>query len=200
MLCRLRAKLLIGLERQMGGRHKTHWAWHPKWIHVLFARAKLRQIIVRAHEKRFKREQDRVAQEKIHGGLAQFGMRGFDNRINISLNSIIEQDSADDSCLELRTLSEQALNTLLPDEFAQSLIKRSGEWTDIGRSSLNTHDPFISLSLSHAEGSRAPADLYWKNSHKMICDQIINLLSSLTAQAHLGVDEGNHFFEEKYLW
>jgi hypothetical protein len=184
----------------MGGRDKQKKTWHPRWIHAMFARSKLRQIIVRAHETRFQRKQNQIAHDRVHGGIAQFGKRGFTNRINVSLNAVIEQSTADDKSLELRTLCEHALSTVLPDHFAQTLLKRAGEWTDRGRSSLNTHDPFVSLSQEHAEGSEADPDPVLKDSHKMICDQFVNLLSSLSAQAHLGVDEGIHFHEEKYLW
>jgi hypothetical protein len=186
----------------MGGRDKDNPSWHPQWIHALFARTKLRQINVRAYEKQFKREQDRIAHEKVHGGLAHFGQSGFADRINVSLNSVIEQslDTPNTGILELRTLSEQALNTVLPEEFAQTLLKSAGKWTDTGRASLNTYDPFVSLSEAHAQGSKAQPDPILKNSHTMICNQIINILSSLTPQTHLGIDEGNYFREEKYIW
>ena len=72
-----------------------------------------------------------------------FGERGFANRLNISLNSFVHEDSkasntsagrgvtsADSVSMELRTLAEMSIDDVLPSSGARQKLEEALKWTD----------------------------------------------------------------------
>lgn len=81
-----------------------------------------------------------------------FTKRGFSNRVNISLNSIIDSKCGESKSFELRTLDEFSLETLLPHQGARALLNNALRWTDREHPNGGRFDPFVSLSEeAHAE-------------------------------------------------
>jgi hypothetical protein len=212
----------------MGGLSKSRLEWHPRWIHAIFACSTLRQIVVTARQKHLDRQQHRLIHEKLHDDrLDAFGKTGFSERIIVSLNTMVppritsknsrnlsrqssfassnllsRQSSLvhSDLVFAMRTLAERSIGAVLPDERVQSLLMRAGKWTDVGQFSHNTHDPFISLSKSHAENNKVSLSLTEKRAHKMICHQIRDFLSSLSCEAQISMDLSGCICEESYVW
>ena len=176
---------------------------HPAWIHMLMRRNRLQQISLTCRDRLEQRKTHRTRLAKAEGGLHEFGKRGFENRLNFSLNSIIQQQSSDDDTMaftfELRTLCEMSLSSVFPDPEAENLIIKASDWTDL--ESSNKYDPFVSLSQPHAAGYNFKASKDMHTVWKVCCDQIINHISSLAgATGHLGADQFCHYYEEAYVW
>lgn len=139
---------------------------------------------------------------------ASFERYGFDDRVNISLNSL-HRDSNE---LQLRTLDELGLEKVLPDPGARQLYKIALQWTDVPDEKPAQFDPFVSLSSSgrvgpipkspttavgdemHEKGKRA------RQYHGMIVDQLTNLISAPYAIGHIGKDLRLQYMTREYVW
>ena len=137
---------------------------------------------------------------------ASFERYGFNDRVNISLNSLDRVSGA----LQLRTLDELDLEKVLPDAGARQLYKHALQWTDLEEEPAE-FDPFVSLSSSGRVGpipEASPAgrdDLYEKGRrarqyHSMIVDQLKNVISAPYAVGHIGKDMRLQYMTREYVW
>eukprot|EP01048_Picozoa_sp_COSAG05_P006500 COSAG05_NODE_423_length_9941_cov_241.298821_4_plen_1929_part_00 len=163
---RLRAELLLSFEKTMSYEDRHREEWHPTWIHALLPRKKLRQIRDRRDDARKKREEEARRTAEAEGGLEEFEVKGFSERVNISLNTLLPTATVTTAThgnnlashtpqqqqysLELRTLDELSLSNLLPDETAQDYLRKAIKWTD-NVSTPKQFDPFVSLSQGNIE-------------------------------------------------
>jgi hypothetical protein len=153
---------------------------------------------------------------KKAGARATFERFGFENRVNISLNSLPRGSGGDLGTLQLRTLNELSLDKVLPDEGARQVYKHALQWTDTrsgedgGDDGKAEFDPFISLSRSgrrgkipepqgdkdggYEKGQRA------REHHGHIIDQLTNLISAPYAIGHIGKDMGLQYSTREYVW
>lgn len=136
---------------------------------------------------------------------ASFERYGFDDRVNISLNSL----HRDSNALQLRTLAELGLEKVLPDPGARQLYKNALQWTDsLDEDKEAQFDPFVSLSRSGRDGqiseSTSQADSEKRKRirqyHSMIVDQLRNLISAPYAIGHIGKDLGLQYITREYVW
>ena len=106
----------------------------------------------------------------------------------------------------MRTLDELSLDVFLPDGGARDILQAAANWTDVATAPKH-FDPFISLSLVHASfvpSSSAQIPNKPPNScqraHRMIDNQLINLISKKHAIGHVGADNGLNYMPVSYYW
>ena len=107
--------------------------------------------------------------------------------------------------LQLRTLAEMGLDKVLPNKGAKQVYKRALEWTDSDEGP-GQYDPFVSLSRRGRQGADAEetedaeAGSQGQKFHKMVTDQLKNVISAPYAVGHIGRDMGLQYSTYEYVW
>ena len=151
---------------------------------------------------------------------ANFERHGFDDRVNISLNSLARGSSGGSDqvgTLQLRTLAELSLDKVLPNKGAKNVYLQALQWTDTkgnDEDEGNTpaeYDPFVSLSktgrdkplpsgLERAGTGEQETHENERKHHQMVSDQLKNLISAPYAVGHIGKDMGLQYSTHEYVW